>query len=159
MNQSIFQISIVVDDYDKAIEFYTQKLGFDLLEDSVRNPEKRWVRVKPKGENGISLLLAKAKNEEEKSRIGNQTGGRVFLFIYTDDAQINTKGGPSTRRIIDFSDIENSISVLPTGQSGNPFSKHYNDQAEMYNTGKFRKLKLNKEEIIKTSTKLVFLPK
>lgn len=81
------------------------------------------------------------------------------LFIYTDDAQIQVKGGPSTRRIIDFSDIENSWSVLPTGQSGNPMSKHYNDQADLFVTGKFRKMKLNKAEIIKTSTKLVFKPK
>ncbi len=71
----------------------------------------------------------------------------------------HVKSGPSTRRIIDFSNIENSISILPTGQSGNPFSKHYRDQAELYNTGKFRKMKMNKEEIIKVSTKLVFLPK
>ncbi len=70
----------------------------------------------------------------------------------------NVKAGPSTRRIIDFSDIENSISILPTGQSGNPFSEHYRDQAEMFNNGKFRKMKLNKEEIIEVSTKLIFTP-
>ena len=81
------------------------------------------------------------------------------LFIYTDDAQIQVKGGPSTRRIIDFSDIENSWSVLPTGQSGNPMSKHYEDQADLFVKGKFRKMKLNKAEIIKSSTKLVFKPK
>lgn len=81
------------------------------------------------------------------------------LFTYSEDAEINVKGGPSTRRIIDFSDIENSWSVLPTGQSGNPMSKHYDDQAEMFVNGKFRKMKLNKEEIIKTSSKLVFKPK
>ena len=82
-----------------------------------------------------------------------------LFFNFTNTGEYQVKGGPSTRRVIDFSDIENSMSILPTGQSGNPFSKHYNDQAEMYNTGKFRKMKLNKEEIIKTSTKLVFLPK
>jgi len=82
-----------------------------------------------------------------------------LFFSFVDDGQYQVKGGPSTRRVIDFSDIENSMSILPTGQSGNPFSKHYNDQAEMYNTGKFRTMKMNKEEIIKTSTKLVFLPK
>lgn len=81
-----------------------------------------------------------------------------LFFDFTDSGKYIVKGGPSTRRVIDFSDIENSMSVLPTGQSGNPFSKHYNDQAEMYATGKFRKMKLNKEEIIKTSTKLVFTP-
>ena len=78
------------------------------------------------------------------------------LFIYSDDAEINTKGGPSTRRIIDFSDIENSWSVLPTGQSGNPMSQHYRDQADLFVKGKFRKMKLNKKEIEATSTKLVF---
>jgi penicillin amidase len=81
------------------------------------------------------------------------------LFIYTDDAQINTKGGPSTRRIIDFSDIENSWSVLPTGQSGNPMSKHYDDQTDLFVKGKFRKMKLNKREIEATSTKIIFKPK
>lgn len=81
------------------------------------------------------------------------------FFGYNDDGKYYVKGGPSTRRIVDFSDIENSWSILPTGQSGNQFSKHYNDQAEMYNAGKFRKMKLNKEEIIKTSTKLVLKPK
>ncbi len=80
------------------------------------------------------------------------------MFTYSDDAEIMVKGGPSTRRIIDFSDIENSWSVLPTGQSGNPMSKHYDDQAELFVNGKFRKMKLNKAEIIKTSTKLVFKP-
>lgn len=80
------------------------------------------------------------------------------LFIYTDDAVIAVKGGPSTRRIIDFSDIENSLSVLPTGQSGNPMSKHYKDQTELFVNGKFRKMKLNKKEIEATSTRLVFKP-
>ncbi|TDX08992.1 penicillin acylase family protein [Flavobacterium sp. S87F.05.LMB.W.Kidney.N] len=79
-----------------------------------------------------------------------------LFFGFNDEGKYYTKGGPSTRRIVDFSDVENSWSILPTGQSGNPFSKHYDDQAEMYNAGKFRKMKLNKEEIIKTSTKLVF---
>ena len=80
-------------------------------------------------------------------------------FDYTDDAKYVVKGGPSTRRIIDFSDIENSWSILPTGQSGNPLSSHYNDQSALYNAGKFRKMKLNKAEIVKTSTKLVFTAK
>ncbi|URC13263.1 penicillin acylase family protein [Flavobacterium sp. B183] len=80
------------------------------------------------------------------------------FFGFNKEGKYHVKGGPSTRRVVDFSDIENSWSILPTGQSGNPFSKHYDDQAEMYNAGKFRKMKLNKEEIIKTSTKLVFKP-
>jgi penicillin amidase len=82
-----------------------------------------------------------------------------LFFTFSDATQYTIKGGPSTRRIIDFSDIENSQSILPTGQSGNPMSKHYKDQAAMYVDGKFRKMKLNKAEIIRTSTKLVFKPK
>ncbi|MBC7642887.1 MAG: penicillin acylase family protein, partial [Flavobacterium sp.] len=80
------------------------------------------------------------------------------LFVYSDNKINDVKGGPSSRRIIDFSDIENSLNILPTGNSGNPFSKHYDDQAEMFVTGKFRKMMLNKNEIIKKSTKLVFKP-
>jgi penicillin amidase len=82
-----------------------------------------------------------------------------LFFGYNNEGRYYVKGGPSTRRIVDFSDIENSWSILPTGQSGNPFSKHYDDQAEMYNAGKFRKMKLNKDEIVKTSTKLIFKSK
>ena len=80
------------------------------------------------------------------------------FFTFTENGEYTVTGGPSTRRVIDFSDIENSWSILPTGQSGNPLSEHYRDQAEMYNSGKFRKMKLNKEEIIRTSTKLIFTP-
>ena len=85
MNQSLKHISVVVDDYDKAIEFYTQKLHFTLTEDTALSDTKRWVLVTPKGGNGCSLLLAKGVTEEQKSRIGNQTGGRVFLFLHTDN--------------------------------------------------------------------------
>jgi len=80
------------------------------------------------------------------------------FFDFVDDGNYKVKGGPSSRRIIDFSDIENSQGILPTGQSGNPFSEHYADQAELYNAGKFRKMKLNKKEIMQSSTKLVFYP-
>ena len=85
MNQKIANIALVVKDYDEAIEFYTQKLHFDLLEDTPLSPKKRWVRVAPKGTNNCCLLLAKAKNEVEANSIGNQTGGRVFLFLHTDN--------------------------------------------------------------------------
>ena len=85
MNQSLSHISVVVDDYDKAIEFYTQKLHFTLTEDTALSDTKRWVLVTPKGANECSLLLAKSVTEEQKSRIGNQTGGRVFLFLHTDN--------------------------------------------------------------------------
>ena len=80
-------------------------------------------------------------------------------FDYTDTGLYKVNAGPSTRRIIDFSDVENSISILPTGQSGNPFSKHYKDQAEMYNKGEFRKMKMNEDEIKRISTKLTISPK
>lgn len=85
MKQNIAHITIVVDDYDEAIEFYTKKLHFTLVEDTVLSLEKRWILVKPKGADGCSLLLAKGVGEEQKSRIGNQTGGRVFLFLQTDN--------------------------------------------------------------------------
>jgi len=85
MNQRLAHIAIVVNDYDEAIEFYTQVLQFELIEDTQLTPEKRWVIVKPQGDNSCCLLLAKAANEEQRSRIGNQTGGRVFLFLHTDD--------------------------------------------------------------------------
>jgi catechol 2,3-dioxygenase-like lactoylglutathione lyase family enzyme len=85
MNQYIAHIALVVNNYDEAIEFYTEKLNFDLIEDTRLSKTKRWVMVKPKGEGQCCLLLALAVGEEQKSRAGNQTGGRVFLFLYTDD--------------------------------------------------------------------------
>ncbi|HEY2583846.1 MAG TPA: VOC family protein [Mucilaginibacter sp.] len=85
MKQHIGHISLVVKDYDEAIAFYTQKLNFDLVEDTPLSESKRWVLVRPKGAAECCLLLAKAVGDEQKSRIGNQTGGRVFLFLYTDD--------------------------------------------------------------------------
>jgi catechol 2,3-dioxygenase-like lactoylglutathione lyase family enzyme len=87
MTQYIAQISLLVNDYDEAIDFYTKKLHFKLVEDTVLSETKRWVIVSPSGATGCSLLLAKAAGEEQRSRIGNQTGGRVFLFLYTDDFQ------------------------------------------------------------------------
>jgi catechol 2,3-dioxygenase-like lactoylglutathione lyase family enzyme len=85
MNQHIAHIALVVKDYEEAIEFYTQKLGFTLVEDTVFSDTKRWVIVAPKNAKECGLLLAKAANEEQESRIGNQTGGRVFLFLHTDN--------------------------------------------------------------------------
>ena len=84
-NQHLAHIALVVDDYDEAIDFYVNKLGFELVEDTILNEQKRWVIVAPKGNGSCSLLLAKAVGDEQKSRVGNQTGGRVFLFLYTDD--------------------------------------------------------------------------
>lgn len=85
MKQYIAQFALVVKDYDEAIDFYTQKLNFELIEDTKQSEEKRWVIVKPKGATETEILLAKAANQEQESRVGNQTGGRVFLFLYTDD--------------------------------------------------------------------------
>lgn len=85
MNQRISYIAIVVKDYDEAIEFYTKKLDFTLLEDSKIDENKRWVLVAPPGSNECAVLLAKAANEEQRKYIGNQTGGRVFIFLFTDD--------------------------------------------------------------------------
>ena len=85
MKQQIAHIALVVNDYDEAIKFYTQKLHFTLIEDTVLSDTKRWVLVSPRGSDGCQLLLAKAANEEQRSRVGNQTGGRVFLFLATDD--------------------------------------------------------------------------
>ncbi|WP_027066694.1 penicillin acylase family protein [Maribacter sp. Hel_I_7] len=82
-----------------------------------------------------------------------------LAFSYDDTGYYKTTSGPSTRRIIDFYDVENSISILPTGQSGNPFSEHYRDQAEMYVNGEFRKMMMNKEEIQKSKEILTFKPK
>lgn len=84
MSQYISNVSLLVKDYDEAIAFYTQKLGFTLVEDTKMDEHKRWVRVAPPGNSACCLLLAKATNETQNSRIGNQTGGRVFLFLYTD---------------------------------------------------------------------------
>jgi len=87
MERMIGQISILVEDYDEALRFYINKLGFVLVEDTVLNSEKRWVVIKPGNTNGqgCNLLLAKATNAHQKNFIGNQTGGRVFLFLYTDN--------------------------------------------------------------------------
>lgn len=87
MKQYVARFALVVRDYDEAIAFYTQKLDFVLLEDTVMSPSKRWVRIAPPGysEGNCEILLAKAVGEQQLQAIGNQAGGRVFLFLYTDD--------------------------------------------------------------------------
>lgn len=86
MNQSIVHIALVVRDYDEAIAFYTQKLHFTLLEDTYQaEQDKRWVVVAPPGSGGTNLLLARASTPEQRAFIGDQSGGRVFLFLRTDD--------------------------------------------------------------------------
>jgi len=86
MTQSIVHVALVVRDYDEAIEFYTKKLGFTLVEDTYQpEQDKRWVVVAPPGSAGTSVLLARASKLEQEPFVGNQTGGRVFLFLNTDD--------------------------------------------------------------------------
>ena len=90
MQNILGQITLLVDDYDKALSYYTELLDFELLEDTIMSPEKRWVVIAPKAskEQGCKLLLTKANTPDQKKAIGNQTGGRVFLFLYT--TQIET---------------------------------------------------------------------
>jgi catechol 2,3-dioxygenase-like lactoylglutathione lyase family enzyme len=103
MNQRLAHIALVVRDYDEAIRYYTTILGFELIEDTILSPEKRWVLVKPRGtENSCMLLLAKAANPAQTKSIGNQTGGRVFLFLHTDNFErdfrlYNDRGVPFVR--------------------------------------------------------------
>ncbi|WP_375563020.1 VOC family protein [Bernardetia sp. OM2101] len=85
MTQRIAHIALVVKDYDEAISFYVNKLDFRLLEDTKIDEQKRWVVIAPNGAKECCLLLAKAANEEQSKSIGNQAGGRVFLFLFTDD--------------------------------------------------------------------------
>ena len=85
MTQRLGHVALVVREYDEAIAFYTHSLGFQLIEDTDLGDGKRWVLVRPPGSTGTDLLLARAVNPEQASRIGNQTGGRVFLFLHTDD--------------------------------------------------------------------------
>jgi len=88
MRQTIATVAYVIRDYDEAIKFFVETLGFDLIEDTLldqEQPGKRWVVVKPKGPAGCSLLLAKAVGDLQLSAVGNQSGGRVFLFLHTDD--------------------------------------------------------------------------
>ena len=88
MTQLLKHIALVVADYDEAIEFYTKKLHFTLVEDTRLSETKRWVLVAPPGgADGCLLLLAKAASDEQQTRVGNQTGGRVFLFLHTDNFQ------------------------------------------------------------------------
>ena len=86
MNQSLSLVAVVVEDYDAAIAFYVEKLGFELTQDTYQpEQDKRWVVVKPKGDGAASVLLARASNDRQETFIGDQAGGRVFLFLQTDD--------------------------------------------------------------------------
>ncbi len=85
MDQSIIHIALLVNDYDEAIAFYTQKLNFTVVEDTALTDVKRWVLIRPPGQSGCCLLLARAADEHQQLSVGNQSGGRVFLFLSTDD--------------------------------------------------------------------------
>src|SRR4051812_3783294 len=86
MKQSIVHVTLVVRDYDEAIRFYTEKLNFTVVEDTYQPAQdKRWVLIVPPGSTGVQLLLGRASNPDQEHAIGNQTGGRVFLFLATDD--------------------------------------------------------------------------
>jgi catechol 2,3-dioxygenase-like lactoylglutathione lyase family enzyme len=122
MNQRIEHISLLVNDYDEALEFYTGKLNFTLIEDTILSDTKRWVLIAPPGIGCCSLLLAKATDKEQISRVGNQTGGRVFLFLYTDNFQRDYKNlvdqgitivrGPTSEsygKVVVFSDLYGNL--------------------------------------------------
>ncbi len=122
MSQKLVQIALVIDDYDKAIAYYTQKLKFQLLEDTRLSESKRWVVIAPQADAGCRILLAKAANEEQAGRIGNQTGGRVFLFLHTDDIEgdyrnlivnrVKIKREPTTEvygKVLVFEDIYGNL--------------------------------------------------
>ena len=85
MKQHLACISLLVKEYDEAIQFFSKKLHFEIIEDIVLSKDKRWVVISPSGSTGCAILLAKAANQEQRNMIGNQTGGRVFLFLHTDD--------------------------------------------------------------------------
>ena len=91
MKRQLVNISLLVRDYDEAIEFYTRVLNFKLVEDTLISDTKRFVRISPSEHSGTCLLLAKATTPEQESRIGNQTGGKVFLFIHTDSFEEEVK--------------------------------------------------------------------
>src|SRR5262245_10757 len=85
MGQRVAQVTVVVRDYDEALSFYVNRLGFERVEDTDLGGGKRWVRVRPRGAEGACILLARAASREQDASIGRQTGGRVFLFVETDD--------------------------------------------------------------------------
>lgn len=85
MSMNLGYVTVLVRDYDEAIDYYTRVLGFRLIEDKPLSPDKRWVLVSAGGSRDCALLLARAKNEKERQAVGHQAGGRVFLFLHTDD--------------------------------------------------------------------------
>jgi penicillin amidase len=146
---------IVLKSFTEAISSLKEQLGED-------QAKWQWGQVHTL-ENGHALGTVKALrgffNVGPFSTGGTEEVIDNKAFDFNDEGLYPIKAGPSTRRVIDFSDIENSISILPTGQSGNPFSEHYDDQAEMYVNGEFRKMMMNKDEIQSTSRLLTIKQK
>jgi len=140
MIQSIVHIALVVKDYDDAIDFYTNKLNFDLIEDTYQpEQDKRWVVVSPPGSSGTTILLAKASKPEQESFIGNQAGGRVFLFLGTDDFwrdynEMTSKGIEFVREpksqdygtVAVFKDLYGNLWDLIQFTDHHPFAKRIN---------------------------------
>ena len=138
MKRAIVHVSIVVRDYDEAIDFYTRILGFDLIEDTpVPEQNKRWVLVAPAGSDGTAILLAKASNETQERFIGNQCGGRVFLFLSTDDFRrdyerlvdegvyfVREPAEHSYGTVAVFEDLYGNLWDLIEHKEGHPFSQH-----------------------------------
>lgn len=133
MSENIGHATLLVNDYDEAIAFYTEVLGFSLVEDTKLTEDKRWVRVAPKGSNGFSLLLAKATGDAQRLLVGKQTGGRVAFFLFTDDfwASFNALksrnvvfvGEPreeSYATVVVFKDLYGNLWDLLQPRSGNP---------------------------------------
>lgn len=145
------QKSILQKSFEKAIQSLTNEFGSNVL-------KWTWGKVhtlEHKHPLGEVKALRKYFNVGPFPVNGTQEVINNMGFTYDETGAYKVTSGPSTRRVIDFSDIENSISILPTGQSGNPFSSHYNDQAKMFVNGEFRKMMMNKEEIIKTKKSLL----
>lgn len=138
MKQSVVHVAVVVKDYDEAIEFYTQKLSFELLEDIyIPEQDKRWVLVAPPNSRGVAILLARASSPVQQPFIGNQAGGRVFLFLSTDDFwrdynQMIDKGIKFIREPVDqpygtvavFEDLYGNLWDLVEHKAGSHFSQH-----------------------------------
>ena len=139
MKQSIVHVAVVVNDYDEAIEFYTQKLGFELLEDIyIAEQDKRWVLVAPPNSTGAAVVLAQASASKQQAFVGDQTGGRVFLFLSTDDfwrdyRQMLANGVKFRREPVEqpygtvavFEDLYGNLWDLVEHKTGSRFSQHH----------------------------------
>lgn len=138
MKQSLVHVAVVVKDYDEAIAFYTQILSFELLEDIyIPEQDKRWVLVAPPGSNGAAVLLARASGQDQQAFVGSQAGGRVFLFLSTDDfwrdyKQMLAKGVKFIREPVEqpygtvavFEDLYGNLWDLVEHTPGSRFSQH-----------------------------------